>query len=46
MTTRYPPLTILFLRSRMAVPALLVLTAVAAAAGPALDASDYQEARS
>ena len=40
MTIRYQRLMILFLRSRMAVPALLVLTAVAAAAGFALDASD------
>jgi hypothetical protein len=40
MTIRHQRLMILFLRSRMAVPALLVLTAVAAAAGLALDASD------
>jgi hypothetical protein len=36
-------LNVLFLRSRMAGPALLVLTAVAAAAGIALDASDYAD---
>jgi hypothetical protein len=46
MTIRYQRLMTLFLRSRMAVPVLLVLTAVAAAAGFALDASDCQEARS
>ena len=40
MTIRYPRLMILFLRSRLAGPTLLVLTAVAAAAGFALDASD------
>jgi hypothetical protein len=46
MTIRYPRLMILFRRSRMAVPVLLLLTAIAAAAGFALDASDCQEARS
>jgi hypothetical protein len=40
MTIPYPRLTVLFLRSRMVRPALLVLTAVAAAAGVALDASN------
>src|SRR5262245_43129226 len=40
MTIRYPRLTMLFLSSRMIVPALFVLIAVAAAAGFALDASD------
>ena len=39
MSLRYSRLTVLFLRSRMTGPSLLVLTAVAAAAGLALDAS-------
>jgi hypothetical protein len=43
MTVRYPRLMILFLRSRMAVPALLILTVIAAAAGLALDASNYND---
>lgn len=43
MTIRYPQLMIHFLRSRMVVPALLLLTAVAAAAGLALAASDYAD---
>jgi hypothetical protein len=43
MTIRYQRLTILFLRSRMAVPVLLVLTAVAVAAGFALDASNHAD---
>jgi hypothetical protein len=40
VTIRYPRLMILFFRSRMVGPALLVLTAVAAAAGLALNASN------
>ena len=43
MTIWNARLTILFLRSRMAVPALLVLTAIATAAGFALDASNYAD---
>jgi hypothetical protein len=43
VTIRYSRLTILFLRSRMAVPAILILTAVAAAAGLALAASEYTD---
>jgi hypothetical protein len=40
VTIRSPRLMLLFFRSRMVGPALLVLTAVAAAAGLALDASN------
>jgi hypothetical protein len=43
MTIRYQRLMTLFLRSRMAVPVLLVLTAVAAGAGLALDASHHTD---
>ena len=43
MTVGNPRLTILFLRSRLAVPALIVLVAIAAAAGLALDASAYAD---
>jgi hypothetical protein len=43
MTIRYQRLMILFLRSRMAVSALFVLTAVAVAAGLALDASHHTD---
>jgi hypothetical protein len=43
MTIRYSRLTFLFLRSRTVMPALIALTAIAAATALTLDASNYSD---